>query len=375
MSETVQTNQHGHKAWIDALKGIAICGVLLIHAGGNGLPGFAGQVANIGFQSIPLLIVISAYLTFVSLERYYEKGQGTGKTPSYVHWWLKKFVSLIPIYYLAIFFYMLILREGDLYWLASKGRISFTNMLAHLLLLHGLNPYYCDSVLGIEWYLGDLALFYLLAPFLYKKITNLEKAVCFFLITTLGANCINYAAYSLMPQTDVYVYESYIGYFWIFTQLPVFAAGILLYFFLRRMNDMESCRNRRVLSYCILLFCVCMLMGETFEKNQIMGVSKYALASVWFLGVIISQIIHSCHVIVNPFFAELGKNSYAIYLFHYLLLKLYNKYVPIHIQNAYLDWFVRFSVIMLLSYVLSLFLERFFNKPVGRFLAKYILQR
>ena len=73
-----------------------------------------------------------------------------------------------------------------------------------------------------------------MAPFLYRRINSLEKSICFFLLTALGSGLLNHAVSFLIPETDAYIYESYIGSLWIFTQLPVMAGGICLYHFLLR---------------------------------------------------------------------------------------------------------------------------------------------
>lgn len=58
-------------SWIDSLKGIAICGIIMIHSGGADLPSLFGKIGNIGKNGVQLFFLISAYLSFISLERYF----------------------------------------------------------------------------------------------------------------------------------------------------------------------------------------------------------------------------------------------------------------------------------------------------------------
>ena len=174
--------------WVDAVKGIAMCSVLMIHSGANSLPGIAGKIGEAGAYGVQIFYVISACLVFASLERYHQGKPGiTIQGGGYLQWWIRRLLRLVPLYYTALILYRIFFREGDPYWLGSRGSVSAVNMIAHILLLHGLAPHYINSVLGIEWYLGNLALFYFMAPFLYRKINSAEKSVCFFLLTILSA--------------------------------------------------------------------------------------------------------------------------------------------------------------------------------------------
>lgn len=44
MSCMTEKQNFGRLAWIDALKGIAICGVIMIHSGGANLPSYLGKI-------------------------------------------------------------------------------------------------------------------------------------------------------------------------------------------------------------------------------------------------------------------------------------------------------------------------------------------
>lgn len=57
--------------WIDSLKGIAICGIVMVHNSASSLPGLFGKIENTGKNGVQLFFLLSAYLTFVSLERFF----------------------------------------------------------------------------------------------------------------------------------------------------------------------------------------------------------------------------------------------------------------------------------------------------------------
>ena len=45
--------------WIDALKGIAICGVVMIHSGGSNMPSYLGAIGAVGKNGVQLFFLIS----------------------------------------------------------------------------------------------------------------------------------------------------------------------------------------------------------------------------------------------------------------------------------------------------------------------------
>lgn len=342
-----------HEEWVDSLKGSAMCGVLLIHSGANSLSGVIGKIGTMGQHGVQLFFVISAYLTFASLARTYANTNKENNFNTIKKWWKNKILKLIPVYYIALLLYLIFMGEGESYWLGSEGGITVFNVIAHLLLLHGLNPYYINSILGIEWYIGDLFLFYIVAPYLYKKIDNLEKSICFLIVTSIGVSFIDYIANFFISQKDAYIFEAYIDTFWFFAQLPVFAVGIFLYFFLCKWDGIKKANNRLVLSLCVLLGSIVMLVGEMYGENHLFALSKYVLLAIWFCGIIVSQNIYKCPLLCNSIFAQIGTHSYPIYLFHWLFLKLYEEKIHIRVGNQILDWLIRYAIVLGISYILS----------------------
>lgn len=352
------------EAWADALKGIAMLGVLMIHTGANSLPGFMGKLGETGARGVQLFFLISAYFTFTSLSAVSGNAEGSIGFQEIKDWWGRRFVKLLPLWYAALFSYLILVRDGEPYWLASRGKISVSNIIAHIFLLHGLNPYYINSILGIEWYLGDLVLFYLIAPFLYRKITSLKRALFFLAGTILGVSCIQYAAHAFIPQTDAYLFEAYIDKLCFLAQLPVFAMGICLYHLKRETDGFAFLKHKKQFSYGILIFSLCMIIVRMYGTHQISAVLGYTVFSLYFSGIIISQMIHRCPLIDNLFFRKIGQNSYPIYLFHYLLLKLYHKYVTFNLHDPWIDWLARFLIVLGTSYVVGVLLEKFIVRPL-----------
>ena len=58
------------ESWIDALKGIGICMVVMPHCELYKLPNKFGMLCSFGQYGVGLFFILSAYLSFVSFERY-----------------------------------------------------------------------------------------------------------------------------------------------------------------------------------------------------------------------------------------------------------------------------------------------------------------
>lgn len=355
--------------WIDALKGIAICGIVMVHSGGGNLPSVLGTIGSMGSKCVQLFFVISAYLAYVSLDHNFNNRTTEISLSAVKDWWLKKFMRLIPLYYIAIALYT-IFADGSNAWLGSEGHITVKNVLAHLFFVHGFVPHYTDSIIGVEWYLGVLAIFYICVPLIYKYIDSFEKAFALFVIGTFGCSFLNNYGYAHIPAVeDSYVYSSYFGTYWFFAQLPTLLFGILLYFVITG-EALKNIRNKKLLSYALLLASVIMLAGQAYNKNVLFRMSLYTLYGFWFGGIVLSQVLWKCPILDNRFFRMLGKYSYPIYLFHYILLNWYGKIVTVQTGYAMVDWGIKYVIVMTISFGVSYVLTRFVDKPIYRRLSE-----
>lgn len=120
------------------------------------------MAAAIGSRCPQLFFIISSILTWKSLDKN-EDDKNIGTV-----FWKKRFSRLASLFYAAILIAVLlsIFRVID---------ISIGNYIAYFLFINGLVPEWIDSILGVEWYIADLALFYVLAPLRNKVIKNLSQ--------------------------------------------------------------------------------------------------------------------------------------------------------------------------------------------------------
>lgn len=358
------------KEYLDSLKGIAIIAVTLIHVDGRGLPGILGMIAGEGARGVQMFFVISAILAYDSLERFFKQGIHLKKIGS---WLLSKYFRLFPMFYLAISISM-ITKSWDNYWLGSEGYVTGKNIVSHIFFLHGFFPHYTDSILGVEWYLGVLVIFYFITPFLFCIVNSLEKAIILLLSVQLVVPWINYKISTFFPITsDGYIYNTFTYTFGPLANLYVYCLGIVLYFLLKELKNINfTARKKRTYSYILLLFAIIMIWGQINGNNSLFRLSHYDMFGVWFCIIIISQSLYSCCLIDNAFFRLCGKYSYGIYLFQFIAIRFYERYIHIDFGNPIIT---KFLVTMILLVLGTHVLNILYDIPIQKKLRKLIYKQ
>lgn len=353
--------QSNHNSYIDSLKGAAILAVTMIHTGGSHLPGILGQIGEAGARGVQLFLLISGMLAFVSLHHAFPE-RSAMRAHSVLRWLRGKWIRLFPIYYLGILIVM-VSGTWSTYWLGTEDHVTIWNILMHLVFLHGLVPHYTNSVFGVEWYLGVYVLFMLVVPLLYRYVDSLGKSALLVLVVHIAAPRANDYLTRLLPMADdPTVYDTYAHNFGLLCQLPVLCMGILLYYVIRSLRSIEMF-NRKILAYTLLALSLYMLYGQIQEANSLYNTSTYEMYALWFGMMIVSQVIHTCPVIDNPLFRACGRHSYGMFLFQFIWLSAYSRYLSPHVGDG---WVVKFSISVVALLSISIVLERFIDQPIER---------
>ncbi len=354
-----------HAGYLDALKGIAILAITYVHIGGSDLSGIWGVIGTSATNGVQLFFVISGYLAFVSMQhRFPERKEMRWK--SVLKWYVKKYIRLFPLFYIAILM-SLLTKSWSTYWLGNEAAVSVKNVFTHIFFIHGAFPHYIDSILGVEWYLGALALFFLITPLLYYFVNSLEKSFFLLILVQIVVPYINKLIKAILPvDSDPVIYNAYLEKFGPINQLFVYCLGITLFFTIQKFQEnksAESPNGRIFLSYELLAFAVIMMYGQLYSKSQLFLLSNSATWGLWFFVLLLSQAIYACPIINNPFFRLCGKYSYGIYLFQFIWINNYGRFITV---NSFLGNFVvSFFGLLVISIVLTKFidqpLQKFFN--------------
>lgn len=349
----------GRENGIDALKGIAILGVIMVHSGAASLPGLFGKIGAAGAKGVQLFLIITAYLTWKSVSRVRE-GKESGR-----NWLIQRFIRIAPLYYVCIAVYLAALGSGKRYWLGTLERVSVWNVLSHLLFLNGLNPFWTNSILGVEWYLAAIVLFYVFALLFYKKADSFERAAAGLTICSLGYFVLKTLSNRISFGENDYIWRNYMDGFSFFSSLPVLMLGVVL-FYICKSETFEAYRGKAVLSYAVGISAVwvllCLVVGESYLGGKYgLVITTEFLYGIGFSMLFISQRIKSWKLIDNPFFGILGRYSYGMFLIHMLLAEKYDTVVPMRADGGIADWGIKFVLITALSFVLAYAAENGIN--------------
>lgn len=173
-------NSTHHIDWIDKAKGLAILGVVACHSiCPFHLPDRIADIAYSGRYGVSLFFIISAYLTFRSLDRN-DGFPLTAKT--YFKFLFHKLLRLVPVLYLTILWQFAqysvsigeIPKTNDTIWQHMLFAATFTNGFS----FDHFNPW-------LNWYIGTLVIFLALSPIIHKFINTSLRSVCLFLVTLI----------------------------------------------------------------------------------------------------------------------------------------------------------------------------------------------
>ncbi|MDQ0640908.1 peptidoglycan/LPS O-acetylase OafA/YrhL [Pedobacter sp. W3I1] len=285
--------------YLDAIRGVAVLMVLMAHS--TELSNIANLKPMIkhfiesGVFGVQLFFIISAYTLFYTLQH---------NRKSNTNFYLRRLFRIAPAYYAAVLFYSFY----NQYW----GFGTMTNFL----FLHGFSPKYINSIVPGGWSIGIEMFFYLFVPFLFNYITNLPKAI-YFLFITFIVKILAYYIINLPLFSSVAVDGSFM-YFWFPNQLPVFAIGFVLYFYLQEIHSNDEQLISASLTIAALVIFSIMTALPIFENNTIIA-AGFAIFLA-FLGR-----SKSYPWLENRLLLFIGKISYSAYLWQYAMIFLIRK--------------------------------------------------
>ncbi len=347
--------------YIDSLRGIAILMVVLVHVGivlDNMLDYFPqGLLIDIignGAYGVQLFFIVSAYTLTMS---HYNRLDEPHRNRSF---FIRRFFRIAPMYYIAIIYFTLDKYLQFNFVNPDFSAIPLRSMLSNIFFTHSLIPEYTNNYVPGGWSISVEFLFYFLLPFICSKVKTVNSALLLFLSTLTLAIIVD-------PLIRMYTIYPYFHEYNFFVQLPVFPLGILAYFFLNRDEHNIKPATWIYTAVLILVFCY-------------IAVPKHIMFSLVYFMLLIIQTKYNFKLFSNRFLSEIGKVSFSMYLVHFVVIYLFNRFEfdrIIEVDNyatAFLNFILMYIVVATIAFAISSVTYRMIEVP-GQNLGKKLIKK
>jgi peptidoglycan/LPS O-acetylase OafA/YrhL len=277
-------------AYIDALRGYAVLGVVLVHASQQ-FKDYQGGLFATGARGVQLFFVVSA-ITLMS--SWHQRADGT------TAFFIRRAFRILPMFWIAI----------PVYWNSSFG---IGQTIAAAALLQTLRPdWLVAPLIPGGWSVCTEAAFYFLFPWIANKATTLRKAFVFLIVAFIISAIWRVLGFEIFPIIFPWAKDD-AGIFLSLTipkQLPVFAAGIVAYFLIPYFSNL----SRQTLEIIFVSTVIASVWCATYhEYNYPAFGAIFAIGSVCMAN-------GAGRYVVNEVVRHIGRCSFSIYLLHFKFL-------------------------------------------------------
>lgn len=348
--------------YIDALRGIAILLVMIVHTslyGEKSQSEIFNSFFKFGAKGVQLFFLASAFTLFLS---YNNRNKEENKN-ILRDFYIRRFFRIAPMYYIGIIFFSLQNLNG----FEDMTTNNSWNILSNIFFVHGISPYWINNLVPGGWSITVEVFFYVILPILIVTIKNLNQAVIF----TLGSFIVSMLfrlllqKFQLIDNIELWTEFTYYNFI---TQLPAFGLGIISYFLIVK-KDYEIAP----ISALIIFFII--------TGHFIWGIiiPNFILIGICFLILICILSIKEYKIFVNKFTLFLGKISYSAYLVHFAVLHWLERTITLnHFINEYsynsflLNFTLRLSLVICITTIISYVFFKIIETPFQKLGKKII---
>ena len=344
-----------HLDAIDALRGIAILGVVAVHTGQHFTSGIRvlDNLLHVGARGVELFYIVSAFTLFLSMARKFH----TEARPvlSYA---VRRLCRIAPLFWLAILFYGLKDGFAPRFW-APEG-LTIWHFVSTSFFVHGFFPTHINSVVPGGWSVADEMLFYTLVPFLFVHITTARRATLAVILSILIAFVAKQAALAFLAWRGITPDDitSLFLDLWLPAHLLSFSLGMLLYHVWQR----PSRAARPAMALGLLTLSILGLFLSSRGAPLLPFLSNDQIFALMLGLFAYSVLAHPIWPIVNPATRAVGRYSFGMYLSHFALLPVAQMILQ-PLQPGPLQLLAALGVMVVLSYLVSWALHVWVEQP------------
>ena len=291
---------------LDAIRVIAIVGIVLMHVLSNGEYGLKGflfeKVIGTAGNFTILFMMVSAFGMCCG---YYEKFK-TG-TISMEAFYKRRYEKMWPFFALLCILDVLI----------SPSKNSLYEVFANLTLLQGLLPNPQISVVGVSWTLAVIFVFYLLFPFFCFLLCSKKRAWVSFIVAGIYNILCQVYFFDKQHVLANYMERENILYTAIF-----FMAGGVIYLYRDKLSQLK---NIKIVAFILLIGTA--MVYYLFSQNDL-------VMTVFSVAIIIFAITVSGKLVENKAIKKLSAISFEVYLSHMMIYRVLERLKINHILGT-----------------------------------------
>ena len=307
--------------YIDALRGIAVTGVILSHAK-NLFPDMHWRLIKLtefGAHGVQLFFVASALTLMLSWH-----ARNDGAVPFY----LRRLFRIAPMFWLATALYGGLNAVG----LWPDGSSDPAAIAATAFFVHGWAPDTINLVVPGGWTIGVEMTFYAVFPVIAASVTTLPRAMAFAIGSALLAGVANTEALRLMATVEPSKLGFFV-YYWFPNSLQVFAFGCLSYHMLR-FSPVSNVWSAVLLAGAGSLALYCAWWPVPWYPTWVSPISRELLTAIASVLLALALARTNMTWLVNRVTCFVGRVSFSAYLVHFLVLYPFVHFLgPLHASS------------------------------------------
>lgn len=322
--------------WLDGVRGCAILGVVLVHAGQMAaVDAWPNRVFSFGQYGVQLFFVISALTCILTLQ----------KGVPVLDWYIRRATRIAVVYYFGLLFYLPIFNIEAA--LGIKGR-SFSNawdILANVFFIHGWVPSANNNVVPGGWSIAVEMTFYAIAPVAVALLRKPAQAALVLAGLGLGLLMLNEALAGPVLNNSF-------TYFWPVNQLPVFLLVIAAYG-LSCQAGRDIWTAEKPLPLVTAAGAVCVILGGWIGIYS--GFSHVVAPSLIGLGcfIVLAGWGRWRRIAEVRWLISLGQISFSLYIIHFAFVDLaqfvVKRLLPEPYRESAVTWLLATALIFILS--------------------------
>ncbi len=307
--------------------------VFFVHFGQRvGLSGILKTFTDFGAFGVQLFLLISGFLA----------GKTFLENPdiNILTYYKKRVIAILPLYYLVILYYFITENILNHYFSVIPSDELGFGWFRYIFLLNGFlnSDTYFWSNLGITWTIPIFMFFYLIAPWILRKVKTIFSCVMIWAIVFVVTQVLE-RFYSCV----------------IFTQLHIMFLGVIVYACVKKGRNLPA-----IGAFLVAAICAMILGNTTYVYVLIFSSILIAMASYNSISLPnwLSKIID-----------VLDKYSYTLYLMHGVVFcSVLDRLNALGVSKIIIA-----AIAIIGTFVATVIVGKFIEKPIQKFLKKRFL--